>query len=102
MGAKVYVGNLPFSVYEGQLRSLVEEDGRQVVGVNIVTDRFTGRSRRFSFVDMANPQESAAIIKALNGRNVGGCTLMVSIAREEGPRRGGFGGGRGGRRQDTY
>ncbi len=102
MGSRVYVGNLPFSVDEQQLRTLFEEGGHQVLGVKIVTDRFTGRPRGFAFVDMASHEEAQAVIKALNGRDIGGRTLMVNMAREREPRRGGLGRGGGGRRRDTY
>ncbi len=105
MGSKVYVGNLPFSVNAEQLRSLFEEGGHEVLEVTIVTDRDTGRPRGFAFVDMGSPQEAQAVITALNGRDVGGRTLMVSMAREREPRRGGRGRGgfgRGGGRRDRY
>lgn len=106
MGSRVYVGNLSFSVDEQQLRTLFEESGRQVLEVKIVTDRFTGRPRGFAFVDMASQDEANEAIKSLNGRDIAGRTLTVSMAREREPRgggfgRGGFGGGRGGRRR-TY
>jgi len=101
MGAKVYVGNLPFSVDEQQLRALFEEGGRQVLDVKVVTDRFTGRPRGFAFVNMASAQEAEAVIQALNGREMAGRTIVVSMAREQEPRQGGFGRG-GGSRRDTY
>lgn len=107
MGSRVYVGNLPFNVDEEQLRLLFEEGGRQVLEVKIVTDRDTGRPRGFAFVDMATQEEAQAVINSLNGTEVGGRTLTVSMARERqprsgGPGRGGFGGGRGGGRRDRY
>jgi len=101
MGAKVYVGNLPFSVDEQQLRALFEEGGRQVLEVKVVTDRFTARPRGFAFVNMASAQEAEAVIQALNGRETAGRTIVVSMAREQAPRQGGFNRGGGGRR-DTY
>ncbi len=101
MGSRVYVGNLPFNVDEEQLRLLFAEGGREVLEVKIVTDRDTGRPRGFAFVDMANQEEAETAINSLNGTEVGGRTLTVSMARERqprggGPGRGGFGGGRGG------
>ncbi len=101
MGARVYVGNLPFNVDEEQLRLLFAEGGREVLEVKIVTDRDTGRPRGFAFVDMASQEEAQTAINSLNGTEVGGRTLTVSMARERqprggGPGRGGFGGGRGG------
>jgi RNA recognition motif-containing protein len=95
MGSKVYVGNLPFNVDADQLRSLFEEGGHEVRDVKIVTDRDTGRPRGFAFVEMASQEAAQAVITALNGRDVGGRTLTVSMAREREPRRGG-GPGRGG------
>jgi len=104
MGSRVYVGNLPFNVDEEQLRTLFQEGGRQVLEVKIVTDRDTGRPRGFAFVDMATQDDAQSAITALNGSEVGGRTLTVSLARERQPRgggpgpggRGGFGRGRGG------
>lgn len=106
MGSRVYVGNLPFSVDQEQLRTLFEEGGHEVLEVKIVTDRLTGRPRGFAFVDMASAEDAQAVITALNGRDVGGRTLTVSLAREREPRRGGGPGrggfGRGGGRRDRF
>ncbi len=105
MGSKLYVGNLPFSVDEAQLRALFEEGGREVLEVNIVTDRDTGRPRGFAFVNMASQEEAQAAINALNGFELGGRTLRVNMAREQQPRRGGPGRGgfgRGGGRRDRF
>ncbi|MGH7253060.1 MAG: RNA recognition motif domain-containing protein [Nitrospiraceae bacterium] len=108
MAARVYVGNLPFTVDAEQLRALVEQGGHKALDIKVVTDRDTGRPRGFAFVEMASAEEAQAVISALNGRDVGGRTLTVSMAREReprggGPGRGGFGrdrtGGGGGRRQ---
>ncbi len=100
MGSKVYVGNLPFTVDEQQLRTLFEEGDREVLEVNIITDRDTGRPRGFAFVNMATKEDAEAAINSLNGTEVGGRALTVNLAREQQPRggggRGGFGGGRGG------
>ncbi len=101
MGSKVYVGNLPCTVYEQQLRTLFEEGGREVLEVNIITDRDTGRPRGFAFVNMATQEGAEAAINSLNGTEVGGRALTVNMAREQQPRggggRGGYGGGgRGG------
>lgn len=96
MGSRVYVGNLPFNVDEQQLRALFEEGGREVLEVKIVTDRDTGRPRGFAFVDMASQEDAQAAINSLNGSEVGGRTLTVSMARERQPRGGGPGRGGGG------
>ena len=103
MGSKVDVGNLSFDVDAEQLRTLFEEGGHEVRDVKIVTDRDTGRPRGFAFVEMASQEAAQAVITALNGRDVGGRPLTVSMARDReprrggGPGRGGFGGGGGGR-----
>ncbi|MFQ5839132.1 MAG: RNA recognition motif domain-containing protein [Candidatus Methylomirabilales bacterium] len=109
MGSRVYVGNLPFTVDEQQLRTLFEEGGRQVLEIKVVTDRISGRPRGFAFVDMASQEEAQAVINALNGRELGGRSLTVSMAREQqprgrgpGPGRGGFDRGRGGGRRGMY
>ena len=96
MGRRIYVGNLPFSADEEQLKTLFEEGGRHVEAVKIVTDRDTGRSRGFAFIEMASDEEAQAAIAALNGRDFGGRPLTVSEARER-PARGGPGADRGGR-----
>jgi RNA recognition motif-containing protein len=84
----IYVGNLPFSVDSEQLRSWFEEYGT-VERATVVTDRFTGRSRGFGFVEMPNAEEAQRAIEALNGSQYEGRTLVVNIARErsEQPRR---------------
>lgn len=94
MGTRIYVGNLPFDATEEQLRTLFSEGGRQVESVDIVTDRDTGRSRGFGFVEMANQGDATAAINALNGKELGGRALTVNEARERAPR-GGGGGRRG-------
>ena len=94
MGTRIYVGNLPFDATEEQLRTLFSEGGRQVESVDIVTDRDTGRSRGFGFVEMANQGDATAAINALNGKEMGGRALTVNEARERAPRGGGGGRGR--------
>ena len=97
MGTRLYVGNLPFDTDETQLRTLFQEGGRQVSEVKIITDRDTGRTRGFAFVEMASQADAEGAISALNGRDFGGRALTVNEAREQAPRRsGGFGGGGGG------
>ncbi len=100
MESKVYVGNLPFSVDEQQLRALFEEGDREVLEVKIVMDRDTGRPRGFAFVNMASQEDAQAVINSLNGRDIEGRALTVNMAKEREPRRGGFGGGGG--RRDRY
>ena len=81
---KIYVGNLPFSATEDQLRRLFTDHGT-VESANVVTDRDTGRSRGFGFVEMATADADAAI-GALNGTTLGDRSLTVNEAR---PRRDG-------------
>src|SRR5216683_7142943 len=88
---KIFVGNFAFSMTEAELRSLFEPFGN-VESASIVTDRDTGRSRGFGFVEMPDDGEAEKAITALNGANVGGRQINVNEAR---PRAEGGGGGRG-------
>ena len=101
MESKLYVGNLPYSATEDELSSIFAQAGT-VTSVAIIKDRETGRSKGFAFIEMSNGDEAQKAISMLNGRDMGGRDLRVSIARprEEGGGggRGGFGGGRGGNR----
>ena len=99
MGSKIYVGGLPYSATEQQLSDLFAAHG-SVASARIITDKFTGQSRGFGFVEMSSDSEAQAAITALNGSEMGGRTLTVNEARPQEPRtggggRGGFGGGRG-------
>ena len=91
----IFVGNLDFNTTEDELRQLFEVHG-QVDRVSIMTDRETGRSRGFGFVEMASAEDGEKAIAALNGSQVGGRTLNVNEARPK-PERSGGGGGGGGR-----
>lgn len=77
---KIYVGNMPFSMDESQLRGLFEEFG-QVDSANVITDRETGRPRGFGFVEMQN-DEARKAISALNDREIDGRRLNVNEARQ--------------------
>ncbi|MBT7161839.1 MAG: RNA-binding protein, partial [Victivallales bacterium] len=91
----IYVGNLPYSTDDDELRSLFEEHGA-VDSARVIVDRDSGRSKGFGFVEMANDAEANAAIEALNGQDVGGRPLTVNEARpraERGSRGGGGGGG---------
>ena len=94
MGSKIYVGGLPYSTTEQQLSDLFAAHG-SVASARIITDKFTGQSRGFGFVEMNSDAEAQAAITALNGTDLGGRTLTVNEARPQEPRSGG-GGGRGG------
>ena len=79
----LYIGNLPFTTTEDELRQLLEAHG-SVESVKLITDRHTGRPRGFGFVDMDAAGADAAI-SALDGQDFGGRTIRVSEARERGP-----------------
>lgn len=81
MSKRLFVGNLPFSATEDQLRQLFSQHG-EVTSANIVTDRFTNRSRGFAFVEMMNDQAAQAAISALHGHTLDGRSLTVNEARE--------------------
>ncbi|MCZ6796234.1 MAG: RNA-binding protein [Planctomycetota bacterium] len=94
MAQKLYVGNLPFSATEDQIRELFAQYG-EVQSVSLIADRDTGRPRGFGFVEMENAQEA---IRALDGQPFEGRDLKVNEARDRGSRGGGDGGGGGGGR----
>lgn len=97
LAKRIYVGNLPFSITETELRELFEKHG-PVTSVALVNDRETGRPRGFGFVEMEEPGAGQAI-SALDGKPFGGRSLRVSEAQERrsGGGGGGYGGGGGGR-----
>ncbi len=90
MSKRIYVGNLPFSASDDEVRGMFEEHG-SVTEVNLVTDRDTGRPRGFGFVEMESGADEA--ISAIHGTEMGGRTLNVNEARPrtERPRHGGGG-----------
>src|SRR5215208_5757759 len=103
MGKKLYVGNLSYDVDSSQLEQLFSAHGT-VESAQVISDRDTGRSKGFGFVEMASDSEAQAAIAALNGQEHGGRALTVNEARPKEERsgggggggRGGFGGGGGG------
>ena len=95
MGSKLYVGGLSYSVNDQQLAELFSTHGA-VESARVITDRMTGQSRGFGFVEMTSGSEAAAAISALNGAQHQGRTLTVNEARPQEPRSGGFSGGGGG------
>lgn len=102
----IYVGNLPHSTTESELRGVFEAHG-SVEKVSIVTDRETGRARGFAFVEMSNSGEADKAIAALNGSDLGGRSLKINEAQPKAdrPKTGGQrfgGGGGGGRGRDDY
>ncbi len=97
MGKRLFVGNLSFNSTEESLQAAFSQEGRKVESVSIVTDRDTGRSRGFAFVEMGSDGDAALAIKALDGKQVDGRAVRVNEAEERKPRPGGGGGGgRGG------
>lgn len=107
MSTKLFVGNLSFNATENQLQDLFAAHGN-VIEVDVIMDKFSGRPRGFAFVTMESKEAADAAVQALNGKDVDGRALTVNEARprEERPRSGGGGGyggggggGRGGRRE---
>lgn len=93
----IYVGNLARETTEAELRRAFEAFG-QVSSVAIIKDKYSGESRGFGFVEMPNATEAQAAIAGLNGKEMGGRTLNVNVARPREDRGGRGGGGRGGSR----
>jgi RNA recognition motif-containing protein len=95
---KIYVGNLPYESTEGELRQEFETYG-EVTSVNIMTDKYSGRSRGFGFVEMASVSAGQAAIAGLNGKALKDQTLIVNAARPRSESRGygSYGNKRGGR-----
>jgi RNA recognition motif-containing protein len=106
MSKRLFVGNLNYDTTEDDLIEAFEQDGRKVASARVMTDRDTGRSRGFAFVEMETEEDAQAAIEAMNGTDLGGRALRVNEAEARAPRsggggggggRGGFGGGGGGR-----
>ena len=96
MGSKLYVGGLPYAATEAQVTTLFAAHGT-VESARVMTDKFTGQSRGFGFVEMSSQEEAQAAISAVNGTQMDGRTLTVNEAKPQEPRAGGgrFGGGGG-------
>jgi RNA recognition motif-containing protein len=98
MGKKLYVGNLSYDISKNDLEQMFAAHGT-VQSAEVITDRTTGQSKGFGFVEMGSDQEAQSAISALNGKDMGGRALTVNEARPKeagGGGRGGFGGGGGG------
>jgi RNA recognition motif-containing protein len=95
LSKKLYVGNIPFTATEEELRSTFERFGK-VGSVNVITDRETGRPRGFAFVEMDEAADADSAIRELDGTDMGGRSVRVNEAND---RRGGGGGGGGGGRR---
>lgn len=96
MGKRLYIGNLGYGVSSADLEKLFQPHGT-VVSTQVITDRDTGQSKGFGFVEMSSDQEAQAAISALGGQELNGRTLTVNEAKPRTPNSGGGGGG-GGRR----
>lgn len=109
MGKKLYVGNLSYDISSSDLEAMLSEHGT-VLSAEVISDRATGRSKGFGFVEMESDEQAQAAISALDGQQSGGRTLTVNEAKPRAPRtgggggggRGGYGGGGGGGRRDRY
>jgi cold-inducible RNA-binding protein len=93
--ARLFVGNLPFETTEAQVKQLIEGGKRTVRSVKIITDKETGRSRGFAFVDLDSDEEAKAATSELNGKDFNGRALKVNEAEERGQGGGKFGAGGG-------
>ncbi|XKT74139.1 MAG: RNA recognition motif domain-containing protein [Patescibacteria group bacterium UBA2163] len=91
MGKKLFVGNVPYQITEDELRQAFSEAGN-VESVAIITDKMTGRPRGFVFVEMSTDEEAQKAIELLDGKDMGGRTLNVNIAkpREDKPQGDGY------------
>ncbi len=107
MGKKLYVGNLSYDVSSSDLEALLAPHGT-VLSAEVISDRSTGQSKGFGFVEMNSDTEAQAAISALDGQQHGGRALKVNEAKPRESRggggggRGGYGGGGGGGRRDRY
>lgn len=95
MGKKLYVGNLTFDVTDKDLEGLFSQAGA-IQSVAVITDKFSGQSRGFGFVEMSSAAEAQAAIEQFNGKDLKGRSLKVNEARDRDNRSGGGGGGGGG------
>ena len=100
MEAKLYVGNLPFTIDDGELQNLFSQAGT-VKSAQVIRDRASGRSKGFGFVEMSTPDEAQGAIGMFHGKDFNGRPLTVNLARPREERPGGFrGGNRNDRRRD--
>jgi RNA recognition motif-containing protein len=96
MGKRLFVGNLSWDSTEESIRAAFEQGGGTVSDVHIMTDRETGRSRGFGFVEMSTDEEAQAAVQEMDGADLDGRQLRVNEAQPRQPRQGGGGGGGGG------
>jgi RNA recognition motif-containing protein len=98
MGSKIYVGGLPFATTDAELQQVFSAHG-SVESARVITDKFTGRSRGFGFVEMSSNAEAQSAIQALNGTYLDGRSLTVNEARSQ-EKGSGFGAGRSGEKRE--
>ncbi len=101
MGTRLYVGNLSYDTSSADLEALLGAHGT-VQSAEVISDRSTGQSKGFGFVEMGSETEAEAAIAALNGQDHGGRALTVNVAKPRAPRGGGGGGYGGGGGGDRY
>jgi RNA recognition motif-containing protein len=94
MAAKLYIGGLSYSTTSEALREFFAQSGN-VVSATVITDRFSGQSRGFGFVEMGTAEDAQNAISQLNGRELDGRRIVVEISNPQAPRTGGGGGGGG-------
>jgi cold-inducible RNA-binding protein len=97
MATKLYVGSLSYGVDDNQLKDFFSAAGT-VVSASVITDKFSGQSKGFGFVEMSSEDEAKEAIKQLNEKELDGRTVTVNEARPREERPSGFGGGQGGNR----
>jgi RNA recognition motif-containing protein len=91
LNMNIFVGSLPFKIEEGDLQAIFEEYG-EVTSVRIITDKFSGRSKGFGFIEMPSDEDAKKAIEHLNGAELEGRTIVVNESEERKPREGGSGG----------
>ena len=101
MAMKLYVGSLSYNVTQQELQAFFEQQG-EVTSAVVIKDRETGQSKGFGFVEMADNVEGQNAIKALNGKELGGRSIIVNEARPQEDRRPSGGGGGGGGYRRSY
>jgi len=99
MSSKIYVGNLPYSINDDNLRENFAAYG-DVASAKVMMDRDSGRSKGFGFVEMGSSEQAEAAIQGLNGMSVGGRSIIVNISKPKEASNGGYGGGGGGYRNE--
>ena len=92
---KIYIGNLEYSVAEGDLAKALEEKGITAKEITVIMDKYSGRSKGFGFAEFETAEDAQKAIDALNGQDLNGRALKVNKAQKRQPRRDGFGGGGG-------